>query len=360
MKNKTDAIITALVQNSVVDAADIQKIRTHIEQHSADHESSILLRLFFWIGAFLTGICLSLYLSQADPLKNTNDLIKLIMSLVVFIPSALILERIARGKQSIGVVTLLQFSIALLWVGKYYFCTVFSHIGSTYTLLLESIGITLITALIYPFFRQEIDRFLSPLLSLTLLFASTIVDIKDPVLRDYLPKILILLEMFALIAIFFHRKTPYSLIPLAYAIATALVTQSLFSHFYGFSHLSMLLSTIIAGTGLLAAIYLINREKRLLTLEQGLLITVAVASLIYFNVSEILLSMLILVVGYARREAIFFWMGLVFLPIFIILYYYEVEMTLLAKSFSLMGTGLVLLAGKFYVDHRVINQSRQS
>ncbi|MBX9696706.1 MAG: DUF4401 domain-containing protein, partial [Alphaproteobacteria bacterium] len=135
---------------------------------------------------------------------------------------------------------------------------------------------------------------------------------------------------------------------------------SLFSHFYSFSHLSMLLSTISAGTGLLAAIYLINREKRLLTLEQGLLITVAVASLIYFNVSEILLCMLVLVVGYARREAILFWMGLVFLPVFIILYYYDVEMTLLAKSFSLMGTGLVLLAGKFYMDHRVTNQSRPS
>lgn len=364
MTRNTDAIIAVLEQNSVIDAIDIPKIKTHIEQHSDVHESTTLLRLFFWMGAFLTGILLYLYLLSDDPLKNINALTKLAASLVVFIPCSIFLERMAHGKQGMGIIALLQLSIALTLVGKYYFCTFFHQMGNN-TLLWTSMGPILITALTYPFFCQEIDRFLSPLFSLIFLFIAIITDIKTPVLRDILLILLMTIELVALITLFFHKKTTYLFIPLAYAIAIALLVQSLFSHvagisYFGYVHNLKTVNALIAGIALLAVIYLINREKKVLTLEQSLLIAIAVASLICLNVFEILLSIFVLTLGYARREAPFLWLGLTFLPLFIVMYYYEVEMTLLSKSLSLMGTGLILLAGKFYMDHRVINQSRHS
>ena len=218
----------------------------------------------------------------------------------------------------------------------------------------------LVTALVYPFFRQEIDRFLSPLFSLMYLFVSTITLFTEPIMHDYVVKLILLVEMCALIAIFFHPKTKYMFIPLAYAIATSLIAQATFHHFFSGSLHAKFLGSVIMGSGLLTSIYLINRDKKKLAPEQGILITAAIALLVYFNVSEILLSLLIVTLGYARRETLLFWAGLAFLPQFIFIYYYGVQMTLLAKSLSLMGTGLVLLAGKFYMDHRVINQSSHS
>lgn len=360
MTKNTHAIMESLAQNSIIDTTDLSKIKTHVERCSSLHEPPILLRLFFWIGAFLSGIFLLLFLMHNDPLKNMNDLTKFTMSVVVFIPCAIFLERVAlRRKQNIGTIALLQLSIALLWVGKYYFCSIFFfHMGNN--TLASSMAPMLVTALVYPFFRQELDRFLSPLFSLMYLFVSTITIFTEPILHDYAVNLILLGEMCALIAIFFHPKTKYMFIPLAYAIAISLIAQATFHHFFSGSLHSKFLGSVIMGAGLLTSISLINREKKKLTLEQGTLIIVAIALLVYFNVSQILLSLFIVTIGYARREALLFWAGLTFLPLFIIIYYHGVEMTLLAKSLSLMGTGFVLLAGKFYMDHRVINQSRHS
>jgi uncharacterized membrane protein len=59
----------------------------------------------------------------------------------------------------------------------------------------------------------------------------------------------------------------------------------------------------------------------------------------------------LLVLGHARRDALLLAMGTAFFPIFIVVFYYEMEVSLLAKSYILMASGAVLLAARWFLNH---------
>ena len=62
-----------------------------------------------------------------------------------------------------------------------------------------------------------------------------------------------------------------------------------------------------------------------------------------------------LIIGYARHDKLLLVLGALLMPAFLWLYYYSLDFSLLTKSLILTGSGVILLAGHFYLAHTVQN-----
>jgi hypothetical protein len=96
----------------------------------------------------------------------------------------------------------------------------------------------------------------------------------------------------------------------------------------------------------LAVLYVIgwanNDWRQLLRMPQ--ITAVLVVALLAALGTGILLALMLLMLGYGRRERGLLIPGLVLLPLFLIQYYYFMDVTLMQKSSILIGSGAVLLA----------------
>ncbi|MEM7020299.1 MAG: DUF4401 domain-containing protein, partial [Pseudomonadota bacterium] len=59
----------------------------------------------------------------------------------------------------------------------------------------------------------------------------------------------------------------------------------------------------------------------------------------------------------ARHDRVLLWLGGLFMPVFLVFYYYNLDLSLMAKSAVLAGSGILLLAGSFYVRFRQWDRS---
>jgi uncharacterized membrane protein len=78
--------------------------------------------------------------------------------------------------------------------------------------------------------------------------------------------------------------------------------------------------------------------------------TLLVALLLYQS-PGIIASIIVLVLGFQRGNRVLMGLALVFLTVFLIAYYYHLNITLLMKSISLMSAGLALLGLRFMFKH---------
>src|SRR5690606_13533345 len=87
--------------------------------------------------------------------------------------------------------------------------------------------------------------------------------------------------------------------------------------------------------------------------EEPLVVAVvATVCLATFTTPGVLAAIGLLVLGYARRVALLLTMGGAFFPVFLVVFYYELETSLLTKSYLLMGSGAVLLLARAFLNRR--------
>jgi uncharacterized membrane protein len=65
-----------------------------------------------------------------------------------------------------------------------------------------------------------------------------------------------------------------------------------------------------------------------------------------FSSPGMLTGLFLLVLGFQRRDWILIGYGVFFLPIFLVTFYYDLELDLACKSFVITGSGLCLLIGR--------------
>ena len=86
--------------------------------------------------------------------------------------------------------------------------------------------------------------------------------------------------------------------------------------------------------------------------EPMIIATMGVLLLATFTTPGILAAIGLMVLGYARRESELTGLGILFFPVFIVIFYFEWKTSLLTKSWILAGSGCVLLAARYYLSHR--------
>ena len=90
--------------------------------------------------------------------------------------------------------------------------------------------------------------------------------------------------------------------------------------------------------------------------KEGLGVTVVgTALLAALSVPGILAAVGATLLGHLERDAVLKRLGVIFLPIYIIAYYYNLDTPLLLKSLALIGSGLILWAARYYFRRHVRN-----
>jgi len=80
--------------------------------------------------------------------------------------------------------------------------------------------------------------------------------------------------------------------------------------------------------------------------------TLALLSLLTFRTPGIIAAAGVLLLGFHRRSEVLLGLAIVFILTFGLSYYYDLQLTLLAKSLALLGSGLVLLGLRLFVLRR--------
>jgi hypothetical protein len=115
----------------------------------------------------------------------------------------------------------------------------------------------------------------------------------------------------------------------------------------------------LTTVGMTAALLVLERaifsEQRAEAPREAIVVAVAATALlglVTLSTPGIIAAVAVLTLGFDRRNRILVGLAVVFLVEFASVYYYSLRMTLLEKSMILVASGLLLLAGRAYVEFR--------
>ena len=244
----------------------------------------------------------------------------------------------------------MHFSIAFMIMGKFLFTyglfwTLESSWAITWALLI-------ITGMTYPFYKTE--RLLSSFAVLLSIFLNILSsnDVGDST-REWLLNGFFLLQFAGAAILLMHGKIQRDYLPLCYALVCSLCVSVLTVSFSGLSAIvdSTFINIVLTG-GLIALFGWVAGGIEKLKSEPLVMASTGAVILGLISAPGILLAIGLMVLGYAKHEEHLMIGGALLMPVFLFFYYYNLDISLMQKSGTLMGSGIVLLAGSLYMKHK--------
>jgi hypothetical protein len=349
-----------------------ERLASSIQVGYGEPELPIYLRILAGIGAFIASLCLMGFLSLSH-LIDFNSGMEMIAWGVMFVTGGIALSRLAARNAGVALHSfLMQWSFCLVGLGKilavggameldrhgHGYAYAYHHNELWYGMFMLSA----VTAVAWPFYRMSVDRFLSSLAVLVMLTSAVVDDLRLAGTLNFALQGLALAELAGVALIFTIAGVSRSLRPLGYALAIMLSGITLFYSFQprhatpalSLSHEvfdpsileAALIAAFVALTGWAAGG--LNRLRQ----EPFLIAGLGVAALALIGAPGVILALGFLVLGYALHDRTLIRGGALLAPVFLWMYYYNLDLTLLAKSTVLVASGAVLLAGRAYMHYR--------
>ena len=220
---------------------------------------------------------------------------------------------------------------------------------------LISLTILLCTLVVYPFYNLAIDRFLS----IFVLLISMIFNLQQTgyiILMD----LFFILQLAGLIFLLTNDRLTNTL-PFVYALVFSLCSLILSMVLSSNPILSGLLKTnathvliinMALTLGLIVSIGYISSHLEKLKSEAFLLAILGAVLLGLLSAIGISFALILLILGREKEDRLLSVVGGVFLAIFLFFYYYNLSLTLAYKSAILVGSGVILLLGSWYIKSR--------
>ena len=238
-------------------------------------------------------------------------------------------------------------------------CLVYEFSGFLDSSQNVTLGLLFVTALTYPIYRLWIDRFVFSFALLLSILVTILFNWDNDDVYTLLFNGFFLLQVTSLALLLTNRKFGYNYDPLFYAIIFSLYITVIFlaspsqiyaSDFIQFIH--PIFVNITLTLGLIALfIWILGGVKQVKT-ERFLLASVGTILLGIISAPGILLTIGMMVLGYAKYNRVLTAIGSSLMPTFLFLYYYNLDISLLQKSGVLISSGILLLAGRFYFNYR--------
>lgn len=320
------------------------------------NKAPLYIHVLMAFGAIVGCVCLIglLYVSK---LISFDDERALLFAGLVFILLSLGCYYVLRYQtallQSFGLQSALIFMVA----GKILFVLGFRELVYLLPLSkpwLTTLGIFIVSAPTYFIFPNQIDRFLSSLALLSSILNNLTLQ-QDNILHfSYFAALLFLTGV---LYIWRHKSLAWA--PLGYAaIFTLLIASIIMLAFLEpglmFNQPWVLIIppvfySLSIGLGLIILCLSLLKEKKAILHLPALLACIVIAILSFIVPPGILLSMGLLLVGYAKHEMSLSILGSVCLALFLIAFYYSLPFSLEYKSALLVSTGVILLASRFVI-----------
>ncbi len=331
-------LLDRLQQQDLLDEAARAQIVERLAQASDGEGEPWFVQALLAVGAWIAAVCFIACLGIAGFLRGEE--IGLLAWGAGLVVAATVLRRLTDH------IFPAQLALAVSVAGHGFILT-----GAG--MLAESVaGVTsaalLLCIVLYPLYRDALHRFLSCLLASGCVTAWIMIDGVTELIH-----IAILAKTLALGLVFMYRTDLTWLRPLGYALALS-IPANLFlvllpetqaeTHWWP-------ANVVLAAALIWLYAWAAGGVARLK--EEPLVVAVvATVCLATFTTPGVLAAIGLLVLGYARRDALLLTMGGAFFPVFLVVFYYELETSLLTKSYLLMGSGAVLLLARAFLNRR--------
>lgn len=324
-----------------------------LSSQQQEKELLLYMRILVGIGAFIASFCFIGFLSISQIINFSSEA-NLIFGGLLFIAVAIFLPKTSRHSKVKDSFFIQIFCFAM-GVGKTMFV-----IGFAKMLGKGGLGITLsillITTATYHLYHISIDRFLSTLAFLVSLFLNIITDSYFAIFTEIALNLFFFILIILAGVLFTYGKTTRTYTPLAYAIVFSLciiviyfTIQSKIGPWNNFHTHSLIYINAILTFSLVGLIGWAAGNIKKLRNEPLMVASFGAILLGIISAPGVIFSICLIVLSYAKHERLLLVFAILLLPMFIFLYYYNLDINLMAKSQILMGSGMILLAGRCYL-----------
>ena len=323
-------VLDGLLERNLIAADEVPGIVQHLQERAGETALPWFVRTLVTLGAWTAAVCFVVFLAIADLLPHDGS--ALAAWGLLFIGGAL-------GLQYLRNLFCKQLALALSSGGHamllWGLAKVFDGFG------VVPCAAAVLCAVLYPFYREPLHRFLSTLLVPVMAVAWLM---KYPESMTALLPALFLLEMALMGAALVAWRDEPALRPAGYAMAAALLLTPLLvllpqEQF----HIVWWPSSATLGAGALALIHYLSKSARAFRGEPAAWAVAGTVALAAVSTPGLLAAGGLLALGYALRERKLEGLSLLFIPIFLFVFYYHLDLTLLRKSYLLAASGAVLL-----------------
>ncbi len=357
-------------ETSQYNAADLLKILSNrgfaqdpvaltraILAESEAREFSVYLKIILSIGAFISAGCLIFFLIGVN-LIHYGKASEMFTWGVIFMGAALAIWLLSVPNNNTKHWFFIPFSFALMIAGKLLLVVAISDFWNSPWSM--SLGWFIVAAATYAIYPLSIDRFFSSFALLSSLFVDSVSHPNFNHGRELLLNGMILFQFAGAVILLTQIRDNRNYIPLAYAFVCSLCSSVLFfctnHYFFQLSYEELLYSisfmSLLLTGGLIALLAWTAGGLHKLKTEPLLLASIVTVLLGIISIPGVLLSIALLILGYAQHEKPLTILGILLMPAFLFLYYYHLDVSLLQKSFILVGSGAILLIGRIYLQYK--------
>lgn len=333
-----------------------QELSDFILSQQQEKELPLYIGVLIGIGAFIASFCFIGFLGAAKIISFKNETDLIIWGLI-FIAAAIGLQQLAGPDNTVKHSFFIQSSFTSMAVGKMLF--VFGTAKIMDSGWGASIAMLIITGVTYHIYRMPIDRFLSSFAVIFSILMNILVDQKVSGARELLFNGFFLLQIASAAILLTHGKVKRDYIPLSYAFVFSLCASILFltpqAKFGYWQHKELihLAFVNIVLTGGLIALFgwaAGGMEK----LKSPALVLASSGAVLFGLVSApgIIFAIGLMILGYAKHDKLLITLGGLLIAIFLFLYYYNLDISLMHKSGILLGSGILLLVGRLYLQYK--------
>lgn len=330
----TNELLAYLHDQGLVSQEEIKKIAESSDVAEQKSGEPAYIRILSGIGAWFASLFLILFLAFSGIVETSAS--SLILG-IIFLAIAIVISRESKGT------FLSQFSLCLAFSGN-----ILILVGAAREFNVF-FGVVMIQAVIctvtYPLYSSSVYRFLAPI-GLAALATAWIAEEK---VFGFM-HILIATEMILAGILFLPRKKLHaSLRPLAYSSAFMLPATLLFMNLTqvniwrnNFDE-PLWPSSILLAAGLIYLWFYLGPGLKRFREPWLILAVLSTILLGIFTTPGVLVAIGLLVLGYAFDDTVLSGLSYVFMPCFLVLFYYALNIDLAHKSWVIAGSGVILL-----------------
>lgn len=355
-----DQLFVEWSSHGLVDQAELPQLEAYITSRGRETELSLYLRILAGIGAFIAAAFFIAFLLVSELIQlevSANLTVWGVLFILGGFPFALIPQP---SKGGITHSFLLQISFCLMATGKILFVIGFAGVFRPHEAWGASLGALLVAGATYPLYRMSADRFLSVLAVLVLVFVGLLNNSPLQGGEMALLSAFFIVQLALAAVLMTDGRIGRDVMPIAYALIASLCIEALFFASQSTAgawqqrfDLDPTAMTIAVAVALIALIGWAAGGVKQLASQPLILASLGVAALAIVSTTPgILLSIGLMIFGYARHDRLVLLLGGLLFPTFLSLYYYNLHLTLMAKSGILVAGGAVLLAGWAYTHFR--------
>lgn len=354
-----DQLFAEWLSHGLVQQADLAQLEAFTLRKNEETGLPFYLHILSGIGAAVTAAFLIGFLLVARVIDMGSTSGPIVWGLLLIAAGCMLALGQQRKAGTMGISFIQQISFCLMATGKILFVFGCAKACAPQVAWGATLGALLVAAATYGLYAVSIDRFLSVLAVLVLVFISLLTEFPFEGGATALLSALFIAQLAAAALLLTGGRVRRGLMPIAYALIASLSLEALAFASQSTSGLGLLrlgfnpaAINIALAVALIALIAWAAGGLKKLDSQPLLLASLGTAALAIVSTPGILLSIGLMIFGYARHERLLLLLGGLLFPVFLSLYYYNLHLTLMEKSGLLVASGAVLLAGWAYTHYR--------